>query len=68
MFPLGRDLDINFGFCRIRISDRNLSYSYKQDFSRILNHTSFESKIKKAETATSSFWKTSFVDKWKSSK
>jgi len=64
---LGRDLDINFGFCRIRIADRNLSYTYRQDFGAILNHTSFESKIKKAETNTASFWKTSFAQKWNSS-
>jgi len=61
---LGHNLNIDFGFCRVTITNRNLSYSYKQDFSQTLNQTSFESKIKKAEVSTSSHWTNTMKDKW----
>jgi len=64
---LGHNLDIDFGFCRVKINNRNLGYTYKQDFSRVLNETSFESKIKKAEATTASFWQTSPQTKWQTS-
>jgi len=32
-----------------------------------LNQTAFESKIKKAEVSTASFWQTSMQDKWTAS-
>jgi nucleoid DNA-binding protein len=64
---LGYTLDINFGFCKVKIVNRNLTYSYTQDFSSTLNQTSFESKIKKAEVSTASFWQTTSQDKWASS-
>jgi len=64
---LGYNLDIDFGFCKIKIVNRNLSYSYKQDFAQTLNQTSFESKIKKAEVSTSSHWEKTTQEKWSSS-
>jgi nucleoid DNA-binding protein len=64
---LGYNLDIDFGFCKVKIVNRNLSYNYKQDFSSTLNQTTFESKIKKAEVSTASFWQTTSQDKWASS-
>jgi len=64
---LGYNLDIDFGFCKLKINNRNLSYNYKQDFSYTLNKTGFESKLKKAEVSTPSFWQTSMKDKWTAS-
>jgi len=64
---LGHNLDIDFGFCKVKIVNRNLSYNYKQDFSQTLNQTAFESKIKKAEVSTASFWQATSQDKWASS-
>jgi nucleoid DNA-binding protein len=64
---LGYNLDIDFGFCKVKIVNRNLTYTYKQDFSQTLNETNFESKIKKAETSTASYWQTSMQDKWTAS-
>jgi nucleoid DNA-binding protein len=64
---LGYNLDINFGFARVSINNKNLTYKYVTDFSRTMNKSSFESKIKKAEVATSSFWQTSMQEKWMNS-
>jgi len=64
---LGYNLDIDFGFCKVKIVNRNLTYSYKQDFSQTLNDTAFESKIKKAEVSTASFWQNTSQEKWATS-
>jgi len=61
---LGHDLAIDFGFCTVKINDKNLSYTFKQDFIHTVNDTKFEHKIKKAEAPTDNFWKTSAKDKW----
>lgn len=39
---LGYSLDLNFGFIRISINNRNLRYSYNSNFVNSLNLTSFE--------------------------
>lgn len=64
---LGYTLDIDFGFCKVKINNRNLSYNFKQSFGQVLNETSFESKIKKAEAGTATFWQNSMQDKWNAS-
>jgi len=61
---LGHDLAIDFGFCTVKVNDKNLSYTFKQDFVNTVNDTRFEHKIKKSETPTDNFWKTSSKDKW----
>jgi len=64
---LGHNLDIDFGFAKVRINNKNLTYTYQQDFADSLNQTSFESKIKKAEASTSSHWENTHQDKWNNS-
>lgn len=64
---LGYTLEIDFGFCKVKVTNRNLSYNFKQDFGHTLNQTSFESKIKKAEVATSTFWQNTMQQKWSAS-
>jgi len=61
---LGHDLAIDFGFCTVKVNDKNLSYTFKQDFIQTVNDTNFEHKIKKSETPTDNFWKTSQKEKW----
>jgi len=64
---LGHSLDINFGFCRVKIVNRNLTYSYVKNFSQDLNQTTFESKLKKSEVNTSTFWQNTMQEKWATS-
>ncbi len=61
---LDYDLVIDFGFCGVKIIDKGLTYSFKGDFTREVNDTKFEDKIKKAVIPTDSFWKTSSQEKW----
>jgi len=64
---LGHSLNIDFGFCNVKIVNRNLTYSYRKTFGSELNQTSFESKLKKSEANTSTFWQNTMQDKWASS-
>jgi len=41
----GYDVDLDFGFCRVVIRDKNLSYAYKQDFVQQINNLNFEKKV-----------------------
>lgn len=64
---LGYNLEVDFGFAKVKINNKNLSYTFQQDFSSSLNHTGFESKIKKSEASTSSHWEVTQEDKWNKS-
>jgi nucleoid DNA-binding protein len=64
---LGYNLDIDFGFGKVKINNKNLTCTFKQEFSGTLNQVGFESKIKKAEASTSSHWQTTIQDKWNNS-
>jgi len=64
---LGHSIDIDFGFCRVKITNRNLTYAYLKSFGQGLNQTSFESKLKKSEVNTSNFWQNTMQEKWASS-
>lgn len=43
-------MSIDFGFCRVKILGKNLSYAYRSDFVGQLNHTSFEKKVNLCST------------------
>jgi hypothetical protein len=61
---LGYDMSIDFGFCTLKIINKSLTFTFRQDFAQQLNNSNFEHKIKKSEAPTATFWKTSFQDKW----
>ncbi len=44
---LGYDLVMDFGFCNLKIIDKNLTYNYRQEFTSQVNDKSFEHKVKK---------------------
>jgi len=64
---LGHSLDIDFGFCRVKIVNRSLTYNYVKSFGKELNQTTFESKLKKSEVNTSTFWQNTMQEKWATS-
>jgi len=61
---LGYSLVLDFDFCKIKIVDKDFSYSYASDLVGDINQAKFETKIKKSVTPTSSFWNTSRDEKW----
>lgn len=63
----GRDIDLNFGFCRIQIVDRDLRVRFRKDFRSRVDNKDFEERLKMSNTSCSSFWKTSYDKTWKQS-
>ena len=57
---LGKDLVLDFKFCKITINNRNIRHSYKKDFCTDLNQAKFETKMRRADPPTSSIWKTTY--------
>ena len=64
LINFGRDIDLNFGFARIHIVDRNLKVGFKKNFTTEVEDKQFEEKMKMSNTACSSFWKTSYNKEW----
>lgn len=61
---LGHALNLDFGFCRVTISQRNLQYQYKPSFAGSLNIVPYEAKLKKSITPTPELWRSTYQDKW----
>lgn len=54
---LGKDIELDFKFCKISIKNKNIKYSFKNDFIQNLNLPEFENKMKKSEPPTNALWK-----------
>jgi len=57
---LGSVINLDFGFVKVKLDNKDLSYKYKNDFETSLNKHNFETKIRKSDIPTNTFWKTSF--------
>ena len=64
LIDYGHDVDLNFGFARVCIYDKNLRVSFKKGLSQNIERHDFEDKMKMAQTSCSSFWKTSYKKEW----
>jgi len=61
---LGYDLNIDFGFVKLVVRNKDLTYKFQTDFSGVLNSKSYELKMRKSDLPTSDHWKTTYEDKW----
>ena len=57
-------MDITIGVCRIKIVNRNLTYTYDRNFAESLNFTNYEKQMKKSLKETKSHWTDSYNQKW----
>ena len=55
---------IDFGFCKLSLIHKNITYQYKRDFCQVLNDLNFEHKMKKSECSTKGHWTESYENKW----
>lgn len=61
------DINLNFGFARIVIEDRNLKVRFRSGFSTNVKGKDFETKMKRSVSPCSTFWKTSYNKSWRQS-
>lgn len=58
------DINLNFGFARIVIDDRNLKVRFRSGFASEVKGTDFETKMKRSLSPCSTFWRTSYKKEW----
>lgn len=58
------DINLNFGFARIVIDDRNLKVRFKTGFAASIKGHDFEDKMKRSLSPCSTFWRTSYKKEW----
>lgn len=61
------DINLNFGFARIVIDDRNLKVRFRSGFSASVKGHDFETKMKRSVSPCSTFWRTSYKKTWANS-
>jgi len=61
------DINLNFGFARVVIDDRNLKVRFRSGFAGEIKGKDFETKMKRSVSPCSTFWKTSYNKSWRSS-
>mmetsp|Transcript_7091 Transcript_7091/g.8048 ORF Transcript_7091/g.8048 Transcript_7091/m.8048 type:complete len:102 (-) Transcript_7091:97-402(-) len=64
LIKLDHDINLNFGFCRIVIDDRNLKIRFRAGFAEEVKGKDFEVKMKRSVSPCSTFWKTSYKKEW----
>lgn len=64
LVALGKSMDITIGVCRIKIVNRNLTYTFDRNFAESLNFTNYEKQMKKSLKETKSHWTDSYNQKW----
>ena len=45
LIKLGRNIDLAFGFCNIRIVNRGLNVKFKEDLNQTVGHAKFEESM-----------------------
>jgi CCDC81 eukaryotic HU domain 2 len=61
LIKYNRDINLSFGFARIRISNRGLKVVYASDFAGQCVDKQFEHQMKRAITPVSNTWKSSYT-------
>jgi hypothetical protein len=64
LIKLDNDINLNFGFCRIVVDDRNLKVRFRSGFETEIKGKDFEVKMKRSVSPCSTFWKTSYKKEW----
>lgn len=57
---LGKNLDLAIGPIRLKINNKNLTYTYDNSFANSLNNTEYEKTMKKSLTKTNEIWNKSY--------
>ncbi len=64
---LGKSLDIKIGALKIKIVNRNLTYTYDSHLANNLNVTPYEKQMKKSLKETKNHWTESYDQTWNKS-
>jgi hypothetical protein len=57
----GKNIDLAFGFCNVRITGKNLNVVFSENFKESIQDKNFESNMKRSVTPVSTLWRTSYT-------
>ena len=67
LIKLGRNIDLAFGFCNIRIVNRGLNVTFKEDLNSTVGNAAFEQSMVRQKSPVSTLWTTSYDKTWANS-
>jgi hypothetical protein len=50
-------LNLDFGFCKLRVNNKDLTYNFSGGLCNQLNTANFEGQLRKSDRETADFWK-----------
>ena len=59
-----KNIDLAFGFCNVRITNRNLKVVFRNDLSKTVGGAQFEEQMVRQKSPVSTLWRTSYNDTW----
>jgi hypothetical protein len=62
-----KNIDLAFGFCNVRIINRNLSVVFLDELTRSIGAPQFENNMVRQKSPVSTLWKTSYGESWANS-
>ena len=67
LIKFDKNIDLAFGFCNVRLSNRNLSTVFLKDLNRSVGSASFETQMIRQKSPVSTLWRTSYGQSWANS-
>jgi hypothetical protein len=61
LVKFGKNIDLAFGFCNVRIIEGNLKVIWDPNFVQIIKNRQFENSMKRSTTPVSTAWKSSYT-------
>lgn len=62
---LGKDLRLDFGFCCLKVNNKDLKYHFDDYLTKEVNNPSYEYELRKSDRPTPDFWKSNAANKFK---
>lgn len=59
-----KNIDLAFGFCNVRFTNRNLRVTFKEDMSKTIGSAQFENQMVRMKSPVSQTWRTAYGDNW----
>jgi hypothetical protein len=59
-----KNIDLAFGFCNVRIVNRNLKVVFHENLSKTVGGAQFEQQMVRQKSPVSTLWKTSYGETW----
>jgi nucleoid DNA-binding protein len=67
LIKFDKSIDLAFGFCNVRLTNRNLKVTFLKELSTNIGSAQFEDQMVRQKSPVSTLWKTSYGQSWANS-